>query len=129
MGDAGVALPGRVDALVRAGRATEALAAVAAFETSAGGSGPGLAASGLDAVDLRLLRAKALAARGDAAEAEALFDALAAEVPEDFRPLLAKGLFLREQGRSLAADKALVNARLLAPKDARAMVDGLIGDR
>ena len=118
-----------MDALVRAGRATEALAAVAAFETSAGGSGAGLAASGLDGVDLRLLRAKALAARGDAAEAEALFDALAAEVPEDFRPLLAKGLFLRKQGRSLAADKALVNARLLAPKDARAMVDGLIGDR
>ena len=126
-----MALPGRVDALVRAGRATEALAAVAAFETSAGGSGAGLAASGLDGVDLRLLRAKALAARGDAAEAEALFDALAAEAPEDFRPLLAKGLFLRDQGpaRALAADKALVSARLVAPKDARKMVDGLIGDR
>ena len=82
-------------------------------------------------MDLRLLRAKALAARGDAAEAEALFDALAAEAPEDFRPLLAKGLFLREQGpaRALAADKALVSARLVAPKDARKMVDGLIGDR
>jgi hypothetical protein len=120
-----------VDALVRGGRAAEALAAVAAFEASAAGSGAGLTASGLDAIDLRLLRAKALAARGDAAAAEALFDALAAEAPEDFRPLLAKGLFLRDQGpgRALAADKALVNARLLAPKDARKMVDGLIGDR
>ncbi len=124
-----MALPGRVDALVRDGRATEALAAVAAFEVSP--AGRDLAASGLDDTDLRLLRAKALAARGDAAEAEAVFDKLAAEAPTDFRPLLAKGLFLREQGpgRALAADKAFVQARLLAPKDARKMVDRLIGDR
>lgn len=124
-----MALPGRVDALVRDGRATEALAAVAAFEVSP--AGRNLASSGLDDTDLRLLRAKALAARGDGAEAEAVFDKLAAESPDDFRPLLAKGLFLRDQGpgRALAADKAFVQARLLAPKDARKMVDRLIGDR
>jgi Flp pilus assembly protein TadD len=128
------ALPGLVESLLKAGRPQAALDAAAAFEAAHADAFASLAADaqvgGLDACDVALLRAKALAALpGREAEAEALLDALAAARPDDFRPLLARGLALRSQGRQLAADKALVRARVLAPKEARKMVDALIGDR
>ena len=108
-----------MDALLRAGRAEDALSAAE------------LAPTGLDATDVALLRAKALAALpGRADDAAQVFENLIAANPDDFRPLLAKGLALRQQeGRALAADKALLRARVLAPKEARKMVDLLIGDR
>ena len=131
--DAFEALPGRVDALLRAGRAADALDAVAAFAASHA-SAASLADSGLDATDVALLRVKALAAspaggNEGAAGADALLEELIAASPDDFRPLLAKGLRLRDAGRQLAADKALVRARFLAPKEARKVVDAVIGDR
>jgi hypothetical protein len=134
--DALEALPGRVEALLREGLAQNALDTLAAFSAAH----PSLAsldpandasrAGGLDACDLALLRAKALAkAPGRAADADALIEQLVAARPDDFRPLLAKGLALRQAGRQLPADRALVAARVLAPKEARKMVDLLIGDR
>ncbi len=135
--DAFEALPGRVDALLRAGRAQDALTSVDSFLSAHADALTALEPSndasmvgGLDACDVALLRVKALAAMpARAADADTLLDALVTVRPDDFRPLLAKGLSLRTAGRSLAADKALVQARFLAPKEARGVVDALIGDR
>jgi hypothetical protein len=128
------ALPGRVEALLKAGRPQAALDEASAFASAhpdvLGAMTSDAQYGGLDACDVALLRAKALAALpGRQADADALLDELVAARPDDFRPLLAKGLSLREQDRQLAADKALVRARFLAPKEARKMVDALIGDR
>ena len=127
--DAFEALPGRIDALLRAGRASDALDAVGAYD-AAHATSASLADTGLDATDVALLRVKALAALpGREADADAALEALLSGSPDDFRPLLAKGLRLRAAGRQLAADKALVRARFLAPKEARKVVDAVIGDR
>ncbi len=124
------ALTGLVDADIAAGAAGDALRSVAEFEAShAAQLSSGAQIGGLDAVDAALLRARAMGAAGDADAAASLYDSLIAQRPEDFRPLLAKGLALKQAGRSLAADKILLQARYLAPKEARGLVDNLIGDR
>lgn len=46
--------------------------------------------------------------------------------PNDFRGFLAKGLLLREQGRQADAQRAFIQARYLAPKETRPVVDGII---
>ena len=118
-----------MDALIRSGRAADAFDAVTAF-TLAHATPDSLAPTGLDGTDVALLGAKALSAQpAKAADGQRMLDDLVEQKPDDFRPALAQGLALRQAGRDLAADKALLRARLLAPKEARKMVDGLIGDR
>ena len=124
------ALTGLVDASIAAGQAKQALGAVSSFESAhtADLSAPGSTYGGLDATEVALLRAKATAAAGDSGAALEVLDKLIEARPEDFRPLLAKGLQLRNAGRQLAAEKVLLKARFLAPKEARQLVDTLIGD-
>ena len=124
------ALTGLVDANVALQRYSDALLAVTSFESAhvnelMGGGSVG----GLDATDAALLRARVLSLSGDAQGASNIYDALIVQRPEDFRPLLAKGLALKKAGRQLAADKLFLQARYLAPKEARTLVDSLIGDR
>ena len=124
------ALTGLVDASIAAGQAKEALGAVTAFEAAHAAElkSQDSTYGGLDATEVALLRAKATAAAGDKVAALEVLDKLIDERPEDFRPLLAKGLQLRNAGRQLAAEKVLLKARFLAPKEARLLVDQLIGD-
>ena len=124
------ALTGLVNADVALQRYSDALAAVTSFESAhvkelMGGGSVG----GLDATDAALLRARVLSQSGEAQGASNVYDALIEQRPEDFRPLLAKGLALKAAGRQLAADKLFLQARYLAPKEARKLVDSLIGDR
>ena len=124
------ALTGLVDASIAAGQAEQALGAVTAFEAAHATelTAQGSTYGGLDATEVALLRAKATAAAGDKVAALEALDKLIDSRPEDFRPLLAKGLQLRNAGRQLAAEKVLLKARFLAPKEARLLVDQLIGD-
>ena len=49
--------------------------------------------------------------------------------PEDFRGFLGKGLLLRELGRQADAQRAFIQARYLAPKETRPVVDSIIASR
>ena len=49
--------------------------------------------------------------------------------PEDFRGFLCKGLLLRELGRQADAQRAFIQARYLAPKETRPVVDSIIASR
>ena len=88
---------------------------------------------GLDSLDdlglRRLSAAWALAAwDGHGPQALAAFADLAQRYPEDYRPLLGRGLALRAAGRTADSDRALIAARFLAPKgEQRAAVDAIIG--
>lgn len=124
------ALTGLVDADISAGQPRDAVSALASFEKEhAAELASGASFGGLDATEVTLLRAKAVAAAGDVDAALAALDKLIESRPEDFRPLLAKGLQLRNAGKDLAAERVLLKSRYLAPKEARKLVDNLIGDR
>jgi tetratricopeptide (TPR) repeat protein len=124
------ALTGLVDADISAGQPRDAVSALTSFEKEhAAELASGASFGGLDATEVTLLRAKAVAAAGDVDAALAALDKLIDSRPEDFRPLLAKGLQLRNAGKDLAAERVLLKARYLAPKEARKLVDNLIGER
>jgi len=51
------------------------------------------------------------------------------EHPEDFRPYLAKGLVLQQQGQKGDATRYFIQARYFAPAAARGVVDAIIGQQ
>lgn len=79
-------------------------------------------------LDAQLQRGRVLASwPGHSLEAKKLYDALILEHPDDARPMLAKGLLLRQQGRGVDADRAFLQARALVPPEQRASLDAVIG--
>ena len=127
-------LVGEVDTLIEDSRPAEAVAAAERFEKTFGAELAAGTLQGMDVVDVQLLRARAQLATTDpvaAKDAMAVFDSLCATRPDDFRPLLARGMALRAAagpaGRSAEAERALIEARFLAPKgEARRAVDRAI---
>ncbi len=62
----------------------------------------------------RLARGRVLASwPGHSLDAKHLYDGLIEAHPDDARPMLAKGLLLRQQGRGVDADRAFLQARAL----------------
>jgi tetratricopeptide (TPR) repeat protein len=105
------ALTGLSDALVANGHPEKAVEAVeqAAAAAAAGSS------SALDDVDVGLLLARSLAQwRGHQEQAVETLRRLGDSHPKDFRPPLARGLLMREQGREGDAIRYLLQARMLA---------------
>jgi len=69
-------------------------------------------------VAIELLLAKTYSSwRGHDTAALATYDALVARFPEDFRGYLAKGVFLRDQGRRADADRMFLQAKFYAPEN------------
>eukprot|EP00850_Spirogloea_muscicola_P019661 SM000196S05353 [mRNA] locus=s196:6689:11005:+ [translate_table: standard] len=85
------------------------------------------AAEKFDTVQLGLLLGKAYSAWGKAGDAAAVYDGLIVSKPEDFRGYLAKGVLLKEQGKKGDAERMFVQARFLAPEQAKGFVDRLSG--
>jgi Tfp pilus assembly protein PilF len=51
------------------------------------------------------------------------------EYPEDFRPYLAKGLVLKQQGQKGDATRYFIQARYYAPSTSRGAVDAIISQQ
>ena len=49
--------------------------------------------------------------------------------PADFRPYLAKGLVLQQQGQKGDATRFFIQARYYAPASSRGVVDAIIGQQ
>ncbi|MEM6424001.1 MAG: tetratricopeptide repeat protein [Cyanobacteria bacterium P01_H01_bin.119] len=69
----------------------------------------------IDTTSVQLLLAQVYVEEGRVEEAIALYDQAIASRPEDFRPLLAKALVLRNQGQVDAAGPLFADAIALAP--------------
>ncbi|PRW18340.1 tetratricopeptide repeat-containing [Chlorella sorokiniana] len=116
-------LQGLAGALVADGKEADAVAAVQAAQ-AVGGS------SGIGEVELALLSGKTYATwRGHAADAVAVYDGLIERFPEDFRPYLAKGLLLKDQGREGDATRYFIQAKFYAKGGNRKIVESIIESR
>jgi len=77
----------------------------------------------LEPVSVELLLAKTYSAwRGHDTDALATYDDLIKRFPEDFRGYLAKGVFLRDNGRRADAERMFLQARFYAPENRQMFV-------
>lgn len=107
------------DALIADGKPQKAVEAVQAAQKQADDADV--------KVDLDLLAGRVYSQwKGHDGEALAIYDRLAESNPEDFRPVLAKGLVLKAEGRKGDAARFFMKARYLAPAASRAAVDSLV---
>lgn len=107
------------DALLAAGKPQKAVEAVKAAKQKSSDAGL--------AVDLDLLLGRVFSQwKGHNGEALALYDSLAEANPNDFRPVLAKSLVLKREGRKGDAARYAMQARYLAPASARQAVEELV---
>mmetsp|Transcript_17032 Transcript_17032/g.43203 ORF Transcript_17032/g.43203 Transcript_17032/m.43203 type:complete len:462 (-) Transcript_17032:186-1571(-) len=84
----------------------------------------GTTAADFTAVEADLLLARVYAAwPGHTNDALKVYDSLIAEFPDDFRGYLAKGVLLRSNGQKGDAERMFIQAKYLAPKEARAVVN------
>eukprot|EP01018_Ginkgo_biloba_P025467 Gb_31482 [translate_table: standard] len=81
----------------------------------------------VDPIQVDLLLGKAYSDWGHIGDAVAVYDALIAKQPEDFRGYLAKGILLRENGKAGDAERMFIQARYLAPPKAKTFVDRFSG--
>ncbi|MBW4483891.1 MAG: tetratricopeptide repeat protein [Tildeniella torsiva UHER 1998/13D] len=72
-------------------------------------------AAGFDATSVKLLLAQVHVENNSPDQAIALYDETIAAAPEDFRPVLAKALVLRDQGDTETAQALFAQATTLAP--------------
>eukprot|EP00850_Spirogloea_muscicola_P011028 SM000067S20305 [mRNA] locus=s67:238683:243017:+ [translate_table: standard] len=134
-GESIVLLRGLTDALLADGRPQDAVGELLAtrarlraqLSTQDEASTTKPAAEKFDTVQLGLLLGKAYSAWGKAGDAAAVYDGLIVSKPEDFRGYLAKGVLLKEQGKKGDAERMFVQARFLAPEQAKGFVDRLSG--
>ncbi|GLJ08383.1 hypothetical protein SUGI_0087740 [Cryptomeria japonica] len=69
----------------------------------------------VDPVQVDLLLGKAYSNWGHVGDATAVYDSLIATRPNDFRGYLAKGILLKENGKSGDAERMFIQAKYLAP--------------
>ncbi|KAG1679666.1 hypothetical protein FOA52_006183 [Chlamydomonas sp. UWO 241] len=82
----------------------------------------------VDSVSLDLLLGKVYSSwRGHDNDTIATYDELIKRVPSDFRGYLAKGLFLKEQGRKADAERMFLQARYYAPQSRQAFIKEMSG--
>eukprot|EP00798_Chlamydomonas_sp_ICE-L_P021866 gene21866-28898_t len=81
-----------------------------------------------DSVSLELLLAKTYNGwRGHDKEALSTYDSVVANHPEDFRGFLARGVYLKENGRRGESDKMFMQAKFYAPESRKAFVQRMSG--
>uniref|UniRef100_A0A0D9WXR4 Tetratricopeptide repeat-like domain-containing protein n=1 Tax=Leersia perrieri TaxID=77586 RepID=A0A0D9WXR4_9ORYZ len=80
-------------------------------------------AQDIDLIQVDLLLGKAYSDWGHIGDAVAVYENLIAEHPEDFRGYLAKGIILKENGKSGEAERMFIQAKFFAPDAAKALVD------
>ncbi|MBE9138295.1 tetratricopeptide repeat protein [Nodosilinea sp. LEGE 07088] len=81
------------------------------------------AAAGIDVTSVKLLLAQVYVENKSPDQAIALYDETIAAAPEDFRPVLAKALVLREQGDADTAQALFAQATSLAPAQYKDQVE------
>lgn len=77
----------------------------------------------VDPVQVDLLLGKAYSDWGHIGDAITIYDSLIATHPDDFRGYLAKGILLKENGKTGEAERMFIQAKYLAPPKAKAFVD------
>jgi len=77
----------------------------------------------IDPIQVDLLLGKAYSDWGHISDAVSVYDKLINEHPEDFRGYLAKGVILKENGKSGDAERMFIQAKFFAPEAAKALVD------
>jgi tetratricopeptide (TPR) repeat protein len=83
------------------------------------------AAAGIDITSVKLLLAQVYVENQSPDQAIALYDETIAAAPEDFRPVLAKALVLREQGDADTAQALFAQATSLAPAQYKDQVEDM----
>lgn len=81
----------------------------------------------VDLIQVELLLGKAYSDWGHVSDAVAVYDQLIASYPNDFRGYLAKGIILKENGKSGDAERMFIQARFFAPQKAKVLVDRYSG--
>lgn len=110
-------LQGLANTLAAADKPQEAIDLITTTPSSSGSLGP---------VELGLLKAKVYSSwKGRSNDALAAYDELCDQFPSDFRPFIAKALYLKSQGRSGDAYRFYLEAKYLAPPSAKATLDTL----
>lgn len=77
----------------------------------------------VDPVQVELLLGKAYSDWGHVSDAVAVYDQLISKYPDDFRGYLAKGIILKENGKTGDAERMFIQAKFFAPEKAKALVD------
>ncbi|XP_031738479.1 uncharacterized protein LOC101220521 isoform X2 [Cucumis sativus] len=77
----------------------------------------------IDPVQVDLLLGKSYSDWGHVSDAVSVYDQLISSHPNDFRGYLAKGIILKENGRSGDAERMFIQARFFAPENAKMLVD------
>lgn len=112
-------LTGLTGALVADGKEAEAVDLVRAARDAGG--------AGLGSTEVELLLGRTYAQwRGHVSDALSTYDNLIQASPEDFRPYLAKGLLLRQEGRLGDAQRFFLQAKYHAPPESRPTVEAVI---
>ncbi|KAK6796119.1 hypothetical protein RDI58_009574 [Solanum bulbocastanum] len=79
--------------------------------------------SEVDPIQVDLLLGKAYSEWGHISDAVSVYNQLISTYPDDFRGYLAKGIILKENGNVGDAERMFIQARFLAPENAKALVD------
>ncbi|KAL5711657.1 hypothetical protein ACHQM5_013918 [Ranunculus cassubicifolius] len=77
----------------------------------------------IDPIQVDLLLGKAYSDWGHVGDAVTVYDQLISAHPEDFRGYLAKGIILKENGKTGDAERMFIQARFFAPYKAKTLVD------
>ncbi|XP_038881142.1 uncharacterized protein LOC120072738 [Benincasa hispida] len=77
----------------------------------------------IDPIQVELLLGKSYSDWGHVGDAISVYDQLISSHPDDFRGYLAKGIILKENGRSGDAERMFIQARFFAPENAKMLVD------
>ncbi|BBN00875.1 hypothetical protein MPTK1_2g02840 [Marchantia polymorpha subsp. ruderalis] len=81
----------------------------------------------IDPIQVELLLGRSYAAWGKPGDAVSVYDELITRYPDDFRGYLAKGVLLKDQGKTADSERMFIQARYLAPPEAKGVVDKYSG--
>ncbi|KAL0056221.1 hypothetical protein WJX82_008908 [Trebouxia sp. C0006] len=115
-------------AYVNDGKPQSAIDAVKAAGQHLPSSQEELATMGYSETEISLLLGRVYAQwPGHDGQALDIYDKLIQKNPDDFRGYLARGVLFRGEGRQGDAERMFLQARYIAPKESRALVDRVIG--